>query len=108
KAADYYDKAFAGNPKITTPLRAEYCTHVFHQYTLILEDVDRNGLNTFLAENNIPSMLYYPVPSHRQKMFEAYGGADYNLSITDWLTERVISLPMHTELDREQQSYIVN
>lgn len=108
KAADHYDKAFAGNPKITTPLRAEYCKHVFHQYTLILKDVDRNGLNTFLAEHDIPSMLYYPVPSHRQKMFEAFGGADYNLPVTDWLTERVISLPMHTELDEEQQSYIVN
>ena len=108
KAAEYYNKAFAGNPKITTPYTAGYSTHVFHQYTLILQDVDRNGLNTFLAGNNIPSMLYYPVPAHRQKMFEAFGGADYDLPVTDWLTERVISLPMHTELDEEQQSYIVN
>ena len=106
KVAAAYDKAFANNPKITTPFRSEYCTHVFHQYTLILHDVDRNGLNTFLAENNIPSMIYYPVPAHRQKMFEAFGGGDYNLPETDWLTERVISLPIHTELDEEQQSYI--
>ena len=111
KAAAAYDKAFASNPKITTPFRSEYCTHVFHQYTLILHDVDspdsyRDRLNTFLAENNIPSMIYYPVPAHRQKMFEAFGGGDYNLPETDWLTERVISLPIHTELDEEQQSYI--
>ena len=106
KVAAAYDKAFANNPKITTPFRSEYCTHVFHQYTLILHDVDRNGLNTFLAENNIPSMIYYPVPAHRQKMFEAFGGGDYNLPETDWLTERVISLPIHTELDEEQHSYI--
>ena len=108
KAAQYYNKGFACNPKITTPFTAGYSTHVFHQYTLLLQDVDRNGLNTFLAENNIPSMLYYPVPAHRQKMFEAFGGGDYVLPVTDWLTERVISLPMHTELDEEQQSYIVN
>jgi dTDP-4-amino-4,6-dideoxygalactose transaminase len=107
KAADYYDKAFAHHPKITTPFRAQYSTHVFHQYTLILNDVDRDALHTFLAENNIPSMIYYPVPAHRQKMFEAFGGGDYNLPVTDWLTERVISLPIHTELDEEQQSYIV-
>jgi UDP-2-acetamido-2-deoxy-ribo-hexuluronate aminotransferase len=106
KAADFYDKAFAGNEQITAPYRAAYCKHVFHQYTLILEDVDRDGLVTFLAENNIPSMLYYPVPAHRQNMFAAFGGADFILEKTDWLTDRVISLPIHTELDEEQQSFI--
>ena len=65
-----------------------------------------NGLNTFLAEQKIPSMIYYPVPAHRQKMFEAFGGGDYDLKITDWLTDRVISLPMHTELEEEQLSFI--
>lgn len=106
KAADYYDKAFSGNQRITTPYRAEYCKHVFHQYTLILEGVNREGLVTFLADNNIPSMLYYPVPAHRQNMFAAFGGSSFNLEKTDWLTERVISLPIHTELDQAQQSFI--
>jgi UDP-2-acetamido-2-deoxy-ribo-hexuluronate aminotransferase len=106
KAAAYYNKAFANNPRITTPFIASYSTHVFHQYTLILQDVDRDALHTFLAENNVPSMLYYPVPGHRQKMFESFGGSSYDLPVTDWLTERVISLPMHTELDEEQLSYI--
>ena len=55
-----------------------------------------------LAEKGIPSMIYYPVPAHRQKMFASSGGGDYLLETTDWLTERVISLPMHTELDEEQ------
>ncbi|MBK8088744.1 MAG: DegT/DnrJ/EryC1/StrS family aminotransferase [Chitinophagaceae bacterium] len=111
KAADYYDAAFAGHKHITTPYRAPYSNHVFHQYTLTLdgfEDVAavRNGLNAFLAEQKIPSMIYYPVPAHRQKMFEAFGGGDYDLKITDWLTDRVISLPMHTELEEEQLSFI--
>lgn len=108
KAADYYDKAFANHPKIKTPYRSPFCNHVFHQYTLVLEGVDRDGLNAFLAENGIPSMIYYPVPAHRQKMFDAFGGAAFDLKITDWLTERVISLPMHTELDDEQLSLITN
>jgi dTDP-4-amino-4,6-dideoxygalactose transaminase len=108
KAADYYDKAFAGHPKITTPFRAPYSKHVFHQYTLILEGTNRDGLNQFLAENNIPSMIYYPVPAHRQQMFAAFGGSNFILETTDWLTERVISLPMHTELDDEQLHFITS
>jgi len=106
KAADFYDKAFAGNEKITTPYRAEYCKHVFHQYTIELNNVNREELVGFLAENNIPSMLYYPVPAHRQKMFASFGSGNINLEKTDWLTQRVISLPIHTELDEEQQNFI--
>jgi UDP-2-acetamido-2-deoxy-ribo-hexuluronate aminotransferase len=105
-AADYYDKAFANHSKITVPSRAPYSHHVFHQYTLLLEGVDRDGLHHFLATKNIPSMIYYPVPAHRQQMFAAFGGASYQLPVTDWLTERVISLPIHTELDEEQLLYI--
>ena len=100
--ADYYDNAFAAHPKLRTPYRAPYSHHVFHQYTLILEGIDRDGLNEYLAGKNIPSMIYYPVPAHRQQMFAGLGGGDYSLATTDWLTERVISLPMHTELDQEQ------
>lgn len=106
KVADYYDKAFAGNPKIKTPFRAAYSRHVFHQYTLILEGVDRNGLKQFLADNNIPAMIYYPVPGHKQKMFEQFNTASQVMPVTDWLTERVISLPIHTEMDEEQLNFI--
>ena len=106
KAASFYDKAFAGNEKITVPKTAAYSNHVYHQYTLIINDGDRDELNKYLASHQIPSMIYYPVPSHRQKVFEAFGGSKFNLPVTDWLTERVISLPMHTELDDEQLQYI--
>jgi len=107
-AADFYDKAFAGNKKITVPFRDSNNKHVFHQYTLILNDVDRDALSQFLTDNNVPSMIYYPVPAHKQKMFDSFGGCNYLLPKTDWLTERVISLPIHTELDEEQQNFIVN
>jgi UDP-2-acetamido-2-deoxy-ribo-hexuluronate aminotransferase len=108
KAADAYDKAFANNSKMSVPYRSSYTNHVFHQYTLILNGVDRDGLQAFLEENKIPSMIYYPVPAHRQKMFEAFGGGSYSLPNTDWLTDRVISLPIHTELDEDQQQYIIS
>jgi UDP-2-acetamido-2-deoxy-ribo-hexuluronate aminotransferase len=111
KAADFYDKAFAGNSKITTPYRAPYSSHVFHQYTLVLDGMNdvagvRNGLNEFLATHKIPSMIYYPVPGHKQKMFAHFNTGSLEMPVTDWLTERVISLPMHTELKEEQLAFI--
>jgi UDP-2-acetamido-2-deoxy-ribo-hexuluronate aminotransferase len=105
-AADFYDQAFKGHPKIETPYRAPYTKHVFHQYTLILEGTDRNKLNEYLASKDVPSMIYYPVPAHRQKMFLSFQTGTQNLENTDWLCERVISLPMHTELDTEQLEFI--
>lgn len=105
-AADYYDSAFAANPLITTPYRAPYSHHVFHQYTLQLDKVDRNEVQKRLADKGIPSMIYYPVPSHKQKMFEALGGNDYVLEITDYLNQRVLSLPIHTELTDEELNFI--
>ena len=108
RAADFYDKAFAGNAKITTPYRAPYQKHVFHQYTLVLEGINRDGLHEFLASKGIPSMIYYPVPGHRQKMFESFDLQVQDMETTDWLTERVISLPMHTELDDEQLNLITS
>lgn len=108
KAADYYDKAFAGQPKIKTPKRAAYSTHVFHQYTIVLEGVNREGLKEFLAQQKIPAMIYYPVPGHKQKMFEQFNVASQEMPVTDWLTQRVISLPIHTELDEEQLRFITS
>jgi UDP-2-acetamido-2-deoxy-ribo-hexuluronate aminotransferase len=106
-AADFYDKVFANHLKIKTPYRAAYSNHAFHQYTLILNIADRPGsyrdrLKQFLAENGIPAMIYYPVAGHKQKMFEQFNTSMQVMPVTDWLTERVISLPIHTELDEDQ------
>ena len=102
KVANYYDKFFAGIKEISTPQRAKNSTHVFHQYTLKLNGIDRNELRNYLADRDIPSMIYYPIPAHKQKMFEAFRSSNTNLPITDWLTERVISLPIHTEMTEDQ------
>ena len=105
-AADFYDQAFADVASLTTPYRAPYSKHVFHQYTLLLEGNNRDQLVAYLNERKIPSMIYYPVPGHRQKMFGLSGNTLPVLPVTDWLTERVVSLPIHTELDQEQLSAI--
>jgi len=107
-AADYYDQAFAGNPKLRTPVRYSRSTHVFHQYTLVLRDVDRKGLQDFLADRGIPAMIYYPVPLHMQKAYldPRYKPGDF--PVTEALSETVVSLPMHTELNSEQLKHITD
>ena len=107
KVATFYNNAFANHPKIKTPFVATFSDHVYHQYTLQLTNVDRDGLQKYLADKKIPSMIYYPVPGHKQKMFDSLGLENVNLEITDDLTSRVISLPVHTELDEEQMNFIV-
>ncbi len=108
KAADYYDRAFANNPKLKTPARAKYSTHVFHQYTVQLKDVDRNGLREFLASRDIPAMIYYPIPLHLQKAYldPRYKAGDF--PVTEKLCASVVSFPMHTELDEETLKYITD
>lgn len=108
KVADHYDQFFSQFSQISIPGRAKNSTHVFHQYTLKLEGIDRAALKEFLAEQEVPAMIYYPVPAHRQKMFAAFGSSDTLLPVTDWLTERVISLPIHTEMEIEQLDKICN
>ncbi len=104
--ADYYDAFFGPMSGVQIPFRSHDSKHVFHQYTLILDGQNRDELNKYLASKDVPSMIYYPVPAHRQKMFETFGSAATKLPITDWLTERVISLPIHTEMQEEQLEFI--
>ena len=106
KAAAHYDKAFANNPKIKTPARAKNSTHVFHQYTLQLIGVDRNKIKEQLAAKDIPSMIYYPIPVHKQKAYQSEKNSSTNLAVTEQLTTCVLSLPMHTELDEATLNYI--
>jgi dTDP-4-amino-4,6-dideoxygalactose transaminase len=109
KAAEFYDAFFGKLSHIHIPFREANTKHVFHQYTLQLDDViDRDGLVEFLASKDIPAMIYYPVPAHKQKMFAELDTECGDLTTTDWLTSRVFSLPMHTELDEEQLNYICN
>lgn len=108
KVAAFYEDALQKHPKITTPYIAPYCSHVFHQYTLITEGIDRNELQKYLADHNIPSMIYYPVAAHKQKMFESFNSDKTELPVTDWLSERVISLPIHTEMEEEQLNHITS
>ncbi|MBK8196439.1 MAG: DegT/DnrJ/EryC1/StrS family aminotransferase [Lewinellaceae bacterium] len=100
RVADAYDQAFAGISALKTPVRAPYSTHVFHQYTMQVTDGRRDALKTFLAEQEVPSMIYYPVPLYKQEAFKQYWNGTI-LPVTERLCETVISLPVHTEMTPE-------
>jgi UDP-2-acetamido-2-deoxy-ribo-hexuluronate aminotransferase len=114
KAANYYNNAFNNHPNIVTPTPKNCGTsicatcdcHVYHQYTLQIINADRNALHQHLLDNNIPNAIYYPVPLHSQK---AYADSRYNeddFKVTNELIETVVSLPMHTEFEEDQQEFI--
>ena len=107
-AAESYDFAFLNNKKLTIPARSTYSTHVFHQYTLKLNDVNRSELQKYLSDKGIPSMIYYPVPLHLQKAYKniRYQAGDFPNA--EKLSECVLSLPMHTELKLDQLKYITD
>ncbi len=98
--ADGYDQAFASIEDLSTPARASYSTHVFHQYTLRVHAgaATRDALRAHLAEHGIPSMIYYPVPLYRQEAF-AHWWDGVEQPVTEMLCQQVISLPMHTEMN---------
>ena len=107
-AANYYDQNLKDLDHLTLPYRNLDSNHVFHQYTLKLDDnIVRDELIQYLADKNIPAMVYYPVPAHRQKMFSKIPNSCGNMKVTNWLSSRVFSLPMHTELSTLQQDYII-
>lgn len=106
KAAAYYDEAFKNNSHILIPTRIANSTHVFHQYTLRLIEVDREALRNALAEAGIPAMIYYPVPLHMQKAYQDSRYKEGDFPVAERLANCVLSLPMHTELDEEQLAYI--
>ena len=104
--ADYYDRVLGSSEKITTPFRDPKSKHVFHQYTVQLSGVSRDDLQAFLAEKGIPSMIYYPMPAHKQGMFSSFKLGDLDLPVTEELTKNVISFPIHTEMAEDQLAFI--
>lgn len=106
KAAAYYDSALEADDRYLTPFRDDRSDHVFHQYTLTINGIERSSLRADLSRKGIPSMVYYPLPVHLQ---EAYTSDKYPkglFPIAEELCEKVISIPMHSELKEEELSYI--
>ncbi len=106
KAAAYYDQALSVLEEIQTPVRSPFSSHIFHQYTIKLAPEKRDKLKQYLNEKRIPSMVYYPVPLHLQRAYKDLGYQEGDLPVSEQLSGKVLSLPMHTELAEEQLAYI--
>jgi dTDP-4-amino-4,6-dideoxygalactose transaminase len=106
EAAAWYDATLSDLPGVSVPTRSPFSTHIFHQYTLRLPSSRRDALKHYLKERDIPSMVYYPVPLHLQKAYGDLGYAEGDLPVSEALCSQVLSLPMHTELERDQLEYI--
>ena len=104
--ADQYDIAFANVAELETPKRAPFSTHVFHQYTLKVKNGKRDELKAYLQERGVPTMIYYPIPLYKQEAYASASTTGMELPNTEDLCKEVISLPIHTEMDEEQQKYI--
>jgi len=107
-AAQLYDTRLKVCANLVIPSRATWSNHIFHQYTLRVNEANREELSKFLAGKGIPSMVYYPIPLHSQKAFEAYRLQNSNSTfpVSNSLSTSVLSIPMHTELDVDTINFI--
>ncbi|NLA23998.1 MAG: DegT/DnrJ/EryC1/StrS family aminotransferase, partial [Bacteroidales bacterium] len=108
EVAIHYENAFKNCNKIITPAQNPYSLHTFHQYTMILNGVDREALQKHLADKGIASAIYYPIPLHLQKAFKPFEHKQNNFPVTEYLCKNVLSLPIHTEMSEETMNYISN
>jgi len=105
-AAAWYDSSLSGIDGIQIPVRSAFTTHIFHQYTLQAEASRRDALKEWLMEKGIPAQVYYPVPLHLQRAYSDLGYGEGDFPVSEGLCEKVLSLPMHTELEKVQLEYI--
>ena len=105
--AKRYDEGFSEIQQLSIPKRQFNSTHVFHQYTLKVSSELRDSLVTFLRQNNIPVMIYYPVPLYKQEAFSDYVDTRFEIPNVESLCKSVFSLPIHTEIESSNQDYII-
>lgn len=109
-AARNYDQLLAKVDAFDLPQWNDNGSHVFHQYTIKVREgrQKRDQIKELMSQKGIPTMIYYPVPIHLQGAYTQYGYKEGDFPVSEKLTEEVLSLPMHSELNLEQQEYIVN
>jgi dTDP-4-amino-4,6-dideoxygalactose transaminase len=95
-----YSKLLLGIPGIAPPLIPESYQHVFHQYTVRVEQ--RDALQQALTARSIGSAVYYPVPLHLQPLYSALGHQSGDFPHAEHAANEVISLPMYPELRPDQ------
>jgi dTDP-4-amino-4,6-dideoxygalactose transaminase len=108
KVAAYYDECLKSCKQVVSPIKADYSTHVYHQYTIQVKEDKRDFVQVALKEHGIPSMIYYPLPIHYQEAYKGIARISGSLEEAVRLSSVVLSLPIHTEMPIEQQQFIMN
>ncbi|MCL4880107.1 MAG: DegT/DnrJ/EryC1/StrS family aminotransferase [Anaerolineae bacterium] len=108
--ASYYNETLKN---VIKPLVRDNATHVYHQYTIRMPDgVDRDEVMKQIQAKGVGVRVYYPLPIHRQPIFEKMGGYEnIDLPQTEKATREVMSLPIHpllTEAERERVAQVIN
>jgi dTDP-4-amino-4,6-dideoxygalactose transaminase len=78
--------------------------HVWHLF--VIRTAFRERLQKYLSENNIQTLIHYPIPPHKQKAFSKFKSLD--LPVTKQIHQEVISLPISSILTIEGVNYIVD
>jgi UDP-2-acetamido-2-deoxy-ribo-hexuluronate aminotransferase len=101
------DEAFSGHRnRVTTPWLAPGNTSVYAQYTVEVDD--RDGVESRLKAQGIPTAVHYPMPLHLQPVFAGLGLGAGAFPVSERAARRVLSLPMHPYLDEAGQRQVVD
>lgn len=106
-AAEIYNRQLAGYVRVPSIKEGVYSS--WAQYSILLDNEDeRNGLQAYLKEKGIPSMVYYPRPMSRQTAFHGMDCVKVDLSVTERLCHRILALPIHPYITTEEQDAVVS
>ncbi|HOK80417.1 MAG TPA: DegT/DnrJ/EryC1/StrS family aminotransferase [bacterium] len=106
--AEFYNENLKEIGHIITPEITPDAYHVYHQYTIRVKNGKRDGLQNYLKEKGIATMIYYPVCLHRMKLFEGRSKSFKTLINADNITSEVLSLPIEPLMKNEELQYIVS
>ncbi len=103
--AAFYNKSFQDIEGISNPIAPEYCKHVYHQYTIQVDN--RDTLVGKFQENNIGFGIHYNTPIHLQPYYQSLNYQD-KLPVTEECAEKVISLPNHPFMIEEEKEEVAS
>jgi dTDP-4-amino-4,6-dideoxygalactose transaminase len=69
---------------------------------------EREALQTYLKEKNVPTAIYYPLGLHLQQCFSSLGYKRGDFPVTELVSQEVLALPIYPELSPDQQDHIIS
>lgn len=106
--AKRYDEHLGFVSDLAIPFKSAFSTHVYHQYTLLIQNGKRDALQAWLKDKGVPSTVYYPLALHQQEAFKWCIRMPMELTEAEKLCKSVLSLPIHPELTEKEQMYIID